>query len=216
MVVPEDGAAVPRQERRALDRRSRRIGDGGLRPCGGRRHHTVIAARNRGATVVAFEPDTRPTKICATTCSSNGCDRRRGAACRRVGRLRGVGTPEVPLGNTGQSATRCQRAVEASRPAGEGRPLVQPCARPRSNRAVERYELPSANHLRIGNMASVPRRDRRGGRHTWLSARCERCSSRCSTPDREGNLERWRARASASDVKPLRRGRTHAIFARPA
>ena len=157
MVVPEDGEPYRLDKsvvRWIVDRVG--IGDVVYDLAAGPGLYTVIAARHRGATVVAFEPGYAAYKDLCDNLLLNGCDGAVAPLPVALADFEGFGRLKFPLGHPGQS----RHAVHAEpwkprRPAGEGRPLVQPVCATSLDRAVERYELPPANHLRIGNLASV-------------------------------------------------------------
>ena len=179
--------------------------------------YTVIAARHRGATVVAFEPGYAAYKDLCDNLLLNGCDGAVAPLPVALADFEGFGRLKFPLGHPGQS----RHAVHAEpwkprRPAGEGRPLVQPVCATSLDRAVERYELPPANHLRIGNLASV--RAVIDGAAATLALRSLRTVFiTMLDADREWATGRLAGQGfSEAMSKPLRRGRTHAIFARPA
>jgi len=124
---------------------------------------------------------------------------------------------KFPLGQPGQA----RHSVHAERwrprrPAGEGRPLLQPvCATP-LDRAVERYALPLPNHLRIGNLSSV-NSIIAGAATTLTGASVRTVFVTMSEKDRaeaSGRLASHGFREAGAKV--LKRERVHALFARPA
>ena len=118
--------------------------------------YAVIAAKHRGATVVAFEPGYDAFKDLCDNLLLNGCDGAVAPLPVALADFEGLGRLKFPLGQPGQAShTVHAERWRPRRPAGEGRPLLQPvCATP-LDRAVERYALPPPNHLRISNLTSV-------------------------------------------------------------
>jgi len=218
MVVPEDGEPYRLDKsvvRWIVDRVG--IGDVVYDLAAGAGLYTVIAARHRGATVVAFEPGYAAYKDLCDNLLLNGCDGAVAPLPVALADFEGFGRLKFPLGHPGRS----RHAVHAEpwkprRPAGEGRPLVQPVCATSLDRAVERYELPPANHLRIGNLASV--RAVIAGATATLALRSLRTVFvTMLDADRDWATGRLASQGfSEAMSKPLRRGRTHAIFARPA
>ena len=218
MVVPEGGEPYRLDKsvvRWIVDRVG--IGDVVYDLAAGAGLYTVIAARHRGATVVAFEPGYAAYKDLCDNLLLNGCDGAVAPLPVALADFEGFGRLKFPLGHPGQS----RHAVHAEpwkprRPAGEGRPLVQPVCATSLDRAVERYELPPANHLRIGNLASV-RAVIDGAAATLALGSLRTVFVTMLDADREWATGRLVGQGfSEAMSKPLRRGRTHAIFARPA
>ena len=218
MVAPEDGESYRLDKsvvRWIVDRVG--IGDVVYDLAAGAGLYTVIAARHRGATVVAFEPGYAAFKDLCDNLLLNGCDGAVAPLPVALADFEGFGRLKFPLGHPGQS----RHAVHAEpwkprRPAGEGRSLVQPVCATSLDRAVERYELPPANHLRIGNLASV-RAVIDGAAATLAHRSLRTVFVTMLDADREWATERLASQGfSEALAKPLRRGRTHAIFARQA
>jgi FkbM family methyltransferase len=179
--------------------------------------YAVIAARHRGATVVAFEPGYAAFKDLCDNLILNGCDGAVAPLPVALADFEGLGSLKFPLGQPGQTrhAVRPER-WRPRRPAGDGRPLVQAVCATSLDRAVERYGLPSPNHLRIGNLSSVGAII--AGAGATLSSRSLRTvfvtmweADRALAARR---LEDHGFREAAA--RPLRRERVHALFARPA
>jgi len=177
--------------------------------------YTVVAAKHRGATVVAFEPGYDAFKNLCDNLLLNECDGAVAPLPVALADFEGLGRLKFPLGQPGQA----RYAVQAERwrprrPAGEGRPLLQPVCATSLDRAVERYELPPPNHVRVSNLPSV-----------------ESVIAGASTTLRGGSLrtvfvtmlEKDRATVTAQLVshglrevtaKSLKRERVHALFAK--
>ena len=112
----------------------------------------MIAAKHRGATVVAFEPGYDAFKDLCDNLLLNGCDGAVAPLPVALADFEGLGRLKFALGQPGQE----RHALQAEhwrprRPAGEGRPLLQPVCTTLLDEAVERYGLPSPNHLRISD-----------------------------------------------------------------
>ena len=179
--------------------------------------YTVIAAKHRGATVVAFEPGYDAFKDLCDNLLLNGCDGAVAPLPVALADFEGLGRLKFPLGQPGQA----RHSVHAERwrprrPAGEGRPLLQPvCATP-LDRAVERYALPLPNHLRVGNLSSV-NSIIAGAATTLTGASVRTVFVTMSEKDRaeaSGRLASHGFREAGAKI--LKRERVHALFARPA
>ena len=118
--------------------------------------YTVIAAKHRGATVVAFEPGYDAFKDLCDNLLLNGCDGAVAPLPVALADFEGLGRLKFPLASPVGLATRCRRS--AGGPAGRPAKAARCCSRcaPRPlDRAVERYALPPPNHLRVSNLTSV-------------------------------------------------------------
>ena len=105
--------------------------------------YTVIAAKHRGATVVAFEPGYDAFKDLCDNLLLNGCDGAVAPLPVALADFEGLGRLKFPLGQPGQA----RHAVHAERwrprrPAGEGRPLLQPVCATSLDRAVDAMRCP--------------------------------------------------------------------------
>ena len=179
--------------------------------------YTVIAARHRGATVVAFEPGYDAFKDLCDNLLLNGCDGAVAPLPVALADFEGLGRLKFPLGQPGQARHTVQEERwRPRRPAGEGRPLLQPVCATSLDRAVERYALPPPNHLRVSNLTSV----------TSIIAGAAATLTNPSV--RTVFVTMWeKDRAQAANqlvghglreisAKVLRRERVHALFARQA
>ena len=179
--------------------------------------YTVIAARHRGATVVAFEPGYDAFKDLCDNLLLNGCDGAVAPLPVALADFEGLGRLKFPLGQAGQARhTVHEERWRPRRPAGEGRPLLQPVCATSLDRAVERYALPPPNHLRISNLTSV---------NSILAGAAATLTSPSLRTVFVTMWEKDRAQAASQLVahglreisaKVLRRERVHALFARQA
>ena len=177
--------------------------------------YSVIAARHRGATVVAFEPGYDAFKDLCDNLLLNGCDGAVAPLPVALADFEGLGRLKFPLGQPGQARhTVHAERWRPRRPAGDGRPLLQPvCATP-LDRAVERYALPLPNHLRISNLTSVV--SIIAGASTTLAGTSVRTVFvTMLEQDRADVTGRLRGHGLHEvAVKGLKRERVHALFAR--
>ena len=179
--------------------------------------YTVIAAKHRGATVVAFEPGYDAFKDLCDNLLLNGCDGAVAPLPVALADFEGLGRLKFALGQPGQA----RHAVQAERwrprrPAGEGRPLLQPvCATPLDRRSnamgcLRPTTCASATWRRSTRSSPAPATTltapsvRTVFVTMWEKDRAEATSQLVSHGLREAS------------AKVLRRERVHALFARPA
>ena len=178
--------------------------------------YSVIAAKHRGATVVAFEPGYDAFKDLCDNLLLNGCDGAVAPLPVALSDFEGLGRLKFPLGHPGQARhTVHEERWRPRRPAGEGRPLLQPvCATP-LDRAVERYGLPLPNHVRVSNLTSSVSIIA-GASMTLAGPSVRTVFVTMFEKDRAevtGQLSRYALHEQAA--KLLRRERVHVLFARP-
>ena len=178
---------------------------------------TVIAAKHRGATVVAFEPGYDAFKDLCDNLLLNGCDGAVAPLPVALADFEGLGRLKFALGQPGQERHALQlEHWRPRRPAGEGRPLVQPVCATMLDQAVERYGLPSPNHLRISNPASV-NAIIAGAAATLTAPSVRTVFVTMWEQDRaQATSQLVRHGFQEASAKVLRRERVHALFARPA
>jgi FkbM family methyltransferase len=181
----------------------------------GRGLYAVIAAKQRGATVVAFEPGYAAFKDLCDNLLLNGCDGAVAALPMALADFEGLGSMKFALGEPGESwhAVNAER-WKPRRPAGDARPLVQPVCAITLDRAIERYELPAVNHMRV-SLSSVGA-VLAGAAGALSAPSLKTVFVTMLESDRPAVTERL-AGSGFREVKAkaLRRERVHALFARP-
>jgi FkbM family methyltransferase len=183
----------------------------------GRGIYTMIAAKQRGATVVAFEPGYVAFKDLCDNLLLNGCDGAVAALPMALSNFEGLGSMKFALGEPGQSwHTVNAERWKPRRPAGDARRLVQPVCAITLDSAIERYELPAVNHIRLSELRSVDAV--LAGAVGALSApSLKTVFVTMLESDRSRVADRLtRAGFRERKAKVLRRERVHALFARPA
>lgn len=179
--------------------------------------YAVLAANDRGAPVIAFEPGYGAFNDLCGNVLLNGCDGRVTALPLALADFEGLGALKYPAGLPGRTrhAVRAERWKER-RAAGDDRALVQSVCVTTLDGVIDRYALPPPRHLRIGDPASVLAVLKGAGR-ALAAATLSSVFVTVHDTEREAVAECLRA-AGLHELraKPLRRDRTHLVWSRPA
>ena len=179
--------------------------------------YAVLAARHRGAPVIAFEPSYGAFRDLCENLLLNGCDGRVTALPIALADFEGLGALKYPVGLAGRArhAVRPERWKER-RAAGGDRALVQSVCVTTLDAAIDRYALPAPRHLRIGDPASALA-VLSGASATLASAALSSVFVTVHDAEREEVTGRLRA-AGLQELraKPLRRDRTHLVWSKAA
>jgi FkbM family methyltransferase len=179
--------------------------------------YTLIAAKYRGATVVAFEPGYDAFKDLCDNLLLNGCDGAVAPLPVALADFDGLGSLKFALGSPGQALHTVQpERWKPRRASGEGRRLVQPVCASSLDMAIERYGLPAPQHLRVSNLTTAAAVIG-GGARTLEGRSVRTVFVTMLEPDRAFITERLAGHGFTETIaKPLRRERVHALFARTA
>jgi len=179
--------------------------------------YAVMAARYRGAPVIAFEPSYGAYRDLCENLLLNGCDGRVTALPIALADFEGLGALKYPVGLAGRArhAVRRERWKER-RAAGDHRALVQSVCVTTLDAAINRYALPAPRHLRIGDPASALA-VLTGAGAVLASATLSSVFVTVHDAEREQVTGRLRA-AGLQELraKPLRRDRTHLVWSKAA
>jgi FkbM family methyltransferase len=179
--------------------------------------YAVMAAKYRGAPVIAFEPSYGAFRDLCENLLLNGCDGRVTALPIALAEFEGLGALKYPAGLAGRArhAVRPERWKER-RAAGDHRALVQSVCVTTLDVAIERYALPAPRHLRIGDPASALA-VLTGAGAVLASATLSSVFVTVHDAEREQVTGCLRA-AGLQELraKPLRRERTHLVWSKAA
>jgi FkbM family methyltransferase len=118
--------------------------------------YTVIAARQRGAVVVAFEPGFATYTLLCENVLRNACEGNVLSLPLAVSDAEGLAAVKYLSGQPGYGGrVRPGGRWQQRRRGGNDRPYVQPVAATTLEAAVRRYALPRPNHVRIAKSVSA-------------------------------------------------------------
>jgi FkbM family methyltransferase len=179
--------------------------------------YAVLAARHRGAPVIAFEPSYGAYRDLCENLLLNGCDGRVTALPIALADFEGLGGLKYPVGLAGRArhAVRPERWKER-RAAGDHRALVQSVCVTTLDAAIHRYALPAPRHLRVGDPAAALA-VLTGAGAALASSMLSSVFVTVHDAEREEVTARLRAAGLRElRAKPLRRERTHLVWSKAA
>jgi FkbM family methyltransferase len=179
--------------------------------------YTLLAAKQRGAVVIAFEPGFAAFKQLCDHLLLNGCDGSVMAVPLALAASDGLGELKFPSDGAGEERHALKPASwREKRPLRDGRTFVQTVCVTSLDAALRRYDWPALNHLRISETA--PALSVLDGAASLLTSASLRTIFVTLAADDCGALAArvgeagWRIAAAT----PISRGRSHVLLTRDA
>jgi FkbM family methyltransferase len=217
--APSDPGERPRLDRTTTDwlLQHVRVGDVLCDVNAGIGLYSILAAKQRGAVVIAFEPGYAAFKQLCDNLVLNGCEGTVMAVPLALWSDEGLGELKFPSDGVGEDRHALRHASwRERRPSRDGRTVVQTVCVTSLDRALARYDWPSPQHLRLAETASA--QEVLEGAATLLMAPSLRTIFLTIPEDAADGIAAqlgplgW----SRAAITPISRGRAHLLLARRA